>query len=162
MNTSTQADWKKPRLPLTGGCSCASIRYQIDSFPLGLYACHCTDCQRQSGSAFAMTMPVATLSFSITDGAPKAWRRSVGDAQVTAWICDNCGVRLYGERDVRPGSLNVRAGTLDDTSWLRPAAHLFMRSAPRWECFADSSICFETWPDDLKATIRSWHALWTD
>ena len=109
-----------------------------------------------------MTMPVATKTFSITSGTPKAWKRTVGEAQVTAWICGNCGVRIYGERNTRPDSLNVRAGTLDDTSWLRPAAHLFMRSAQPWETITDESICFETWPEDFMATTRAWRAKWIE
>ena len=44
---------KRPALPMTGGCPCRAIRYQITSFPLLLYTCNCTDCQRASGSAFA-------------------------------------------------------------------------------------------------------------
>ncbi len=160
MADAPSATFKMPALPLTGGCSCAVIRYRIAAFPLGLYACHCTDCQRQSGSAFAMTMPVATAAFAIVEGAPKAWRRKSGDAEVTAWICGDCGVRIYGERNTRPDSINVRAGTLDDTSWLRPAAHLFIRSAQPWVQFADQTSCFETWPDDFKATTQKWRAQW--
>ena len=119
----------KPKLPLTGGCSCGAIRYRIDAFPLLLYACHCTDCQRQSGSAFAMSVPVTTTAFHIAKGAPKPWRHESRGAEGTSWFCDDCGGRIYGERNTRPNSVNVRAGTLDDTTWLRPAAHLFMRSA---------------------------------
>jgi len=49
----------RPALPITGGCSCGAIRYEIASFPLLLYTCNCTDCQTASGSAFALNMPVA-------------------------------------------------------------------------------------------------------
>ena len=51
-------------LPLTGGCSCGAIRYEVTSFPLLLYTCNCTDCQSASGSAFALNMPVATQVFA--------------------------------------------------------------------------------------------------
>ena len=44
---------------MTGGCTCGAIRYEITSFPLLLYTCNCTNCQRVSGSAFALNMPVA-------------------------------------------------------------------------------------------------------
>ena len=84
------------------------MRCRIDAFPLGLYACHCTDCQRQSVSAFAMTMPVAISAFDHIRCA-KSVATNNGDAQVTAWICADCGVRLYGERDVRPDNLNIRS-----------------------------------------------------
>lgn len=120
----------RPTLPLTGGCSCGAIRYEIATFPLLLYTCNCTDCQTSSGSAFALNMPVATKSFRILQGTPKPWRRaSPSGVDVASWFCSECGARLYGERDGRPETVNLRAGTLDDTSWLVPVAHLFMKSA---------------------------------
>ena len=65
---------KRPALPMTGGCSCGAIRYQIASFPLLLYTCNCTDCQTRSGSAFALNMPVRARDFHVRKGRPKAWR----------------------------------------------------------------------------------------
>jgi hypothetical protein len=90
-----------PVLPLTGGCSCGAIRYEIGSFPLLLYTCNCTECQTASGSAFALNMPVVTESFRIVQGSPKGWRRpSPSGADVTLWFCADCG-GLYGERKGR-------------------------------------------------------------
>jgi len=57
----------RPVLPLTGGCSCGAIRYEIASFPLLLYACNCTDCQTASGSAFALNMPVFVKDFHVLE-----------------------------------------------------------------------------------------------
>ena len=54
----------RPSLPMTGGCQCGAIRYEITSFPLLLYTCNCTDCQRQTGSAFALNMPVSSRIFA--------------------------------------------------------------------------------------------------
>src|SRR3981189_1170177 len=65
----------RPSLPMTGGCSCGAIRYEIASFPLLLYTCNCTDCQTASGSAFALNMPVLTKDFHSSQGEPKGWRR---------------------------------------------------------------------------------------
>jgi len=126
---------------------------------------HCTQCQRQTGSAFGMSMPVATNSFHIVKGKPKAWQRPTasGDAVVTSWFCDNCGGRIYGERNTRPDSVNVRAGTLDDTTWLIPAAHFFMGNAQPWETVGETSICFETipGPDDFREAAERWRQFWT-
>src|SRR3954471_10600199 len=110
---------KRPKLPMTGGCSCGLVCYEIASFPLLLYACNCTDCQTSSGSAFALNLPVAATGFRIVQGEPKGWRhKSPSGADVTSWFFSGCGARIYGERQSRPGSINVRAGTLDDTKWL--------------------------------------------
>src|ERR1700710_2799906 len=119
----------RPTLPLTGGCSCGVIRYEIASFPLLLYTCNCTDCQTRSGSAFALNMPVQASGFRILAGEPKAWRyTSPKGSAVISWFCGDCGARIYGERAGRADIVNVRAGTLNDTSWLVPAAHFFSRS----------------------------------
>jgi hypothetical protein len=149
---------KRPKFPLNGGCACGAIRYEISAMPLLLYACHCTECQRRSGSAFALNMPVETKVFRIVKGAPKAWRNSGASGTVTiAWFCGDCGGRIHGERDGRPDSITVRAGTLDDTSWLRPAAHLFMRSAQPWETI--DGDCYETSPEDFRPLARAWQAM---
>jgi hypothetical protein len=78
-------------------------------------------------------MPVATQAFHIVQGTPKGWRHlSPSGGAIVSWFCEDCGGRINGERDGRPGSTNVRAGSLDDTSWLAPVAHFFMRSAQPW------------------------------
>jgi Glutathione-dependent formaldehyde-activating enzyme len=67
---------KRPALPLTGGCPCETVRFECTAMPLLVYACHCTECQRWSGSAFSISMPVAAKSFRVTRGEPKHWRRT--------------------------------------------------------------------------------------
>jgi hypothetical protein len=137
------------------------VRYEIGAFPLLLYACHCTNCQRESGSAFALNMPVATATFRITTGEPRAWRQTRRDgARTASWFCGNCSGRLYGERDTRPASMNVRAGTLDDTKWLAPVAHFFTSSAQNWERFDGETACFEALPPEYRALTDRWKALW--
>ena len=154
---------KRPVLPLTGGCPCGAIRYEIASFPLLLYTCNCTDCQRQSGSAFAMNMPVAAKDFRILQGRPKPWRRlSPTGVEITSWFCGDCGGRLYGERAGRPEITIIRAGTLDDTTWLVPTAHMFMRSAQPWIQPAVDALCYETGTDDFRPVAETWRARWTD
>lgn len=149
---------KRPTFPLTGGCACGAIRYEITAMPHLVYACHCTECQRRSGSAFALNMPVATESLRIVKGAPKAWRNAGESGTTTiSWFCGDCGGRIYGERDGRPESMTVRAGTLDDTSWLRPAAHFFMRSAQPWESIEGE--CHETGPADFRPLAKVWRKM---
>lgn len=151
---------KRPTLPLTGGCPCGAIRYEVTDMPLALYACHCTDCQRKSGSAFALNMPVPAKSFRISKGTPKGWHNAGASGEQTiAWFCGDCGGRLYGERPSRPDAMTLRAGTLDDTSWLSPAAHIFMRSAQAWDAEAQQGAaiaCFETMPNDFAPLVKAW------
>jgi hypothetical protein len=153
----------RPVLPMTGGCSCGAIRYEITSFPLLLYACNCTNCQPASGSAFALNMPVATRGFRITQGEPRGWHhKSPSGADVTSWFCGECGARIYGDRKSRPESINVRAGTLDDTGWLVPAGHIFMKSALVWVQPAAGAECYEKQPEDFRPLAEKWRAMWPD
>jgi hypothetical protein len=150
--------FKRPVLPLTGGCACGAIRYEITAMPYLLYACHCTECQRRSGSAFALNMPVATEALRIVKGTPKGWRNVGASGTATInWFCADCGGRIYGERDGRPEAMTIRAGTLDDTSWLRPAAHFFMRSAQPWETIAGE--CYDTAAPDFRPLAMAWQAM---
>jgi hypothetical protein len=153
----------RPSLPLTGGCSCGAIRYEITSFPLLLYTCNCTNCQTASGSAFALNMPVETKGFRIVKGEPKGWRhKSPSGADVTSWFCGDCGGRLYGERKGREEIVNLRAGTLDDTTWLVPVAHMFIKSAQAWVQPVADAECHEIVPKDFQSAARVWRAKWPE
>ena len=154
---------KRPTLPMTGGCACGAIRYEIASFPLLVYTCNCTDCQQRSGSAFAVNMPVSTKDFHILQGEPKAWRHvSPSGVPVISWFCGDCGGRIYGERSGRPESMVIRAGTLDDTSgWCRSRI-IFMRSAQPWVVPAADAECYETSADDFRPLAKAWRAMWPE
>jgi len=150
-----------PEFPLEGGCPCQAIRFAVRAMPLLVYACHCTECQRWSGSAFSLSMPVAANSFRIVCGEPKPWRRiGASGVQSTYWFCAECGGRIYGERDGRSEVRTVRAGTLDDTSWLRPIAHVHLHSAQAWERIPNSAECFEFIPKEFSQLGEKWRAMW--
>jgi hypothetical protein len=95
-------------------------------------------------------MPVATADFHILKGAAKGWcRASPSGAEVTSWFCSDCGARIYGERQGRPEVMNLRAGTLDDTSWLVPIAHFFTSRAQGWIQPAAGAECYALQPPDF-------------
>jgi hypothetical protein len=150
-----------PELPLSGGCPCEAVRFEVSAMPLLVYACHCTECQRWSGSAFSLNMPVKRNSFALTRGEPKFWRH-VGTRgfESSYWFCGDCGGRIYGQRGDWPDMIAVRAGTLDVTSWVRPVAHLFLRSAQAWERVPNNAECFEVMPNDFGSLVRQWQQLW--
>jgi hypothetical protein len=140
-------------MPFTqsGGCQCGAIRYEITAPPITIYTCHCTDCQRQSGSAHGMAAVIAGAHFHIRTGTPKRFVRKTGPAKtMDCWFCGNCGTRLYHV----PGGAsypnrNIKPGTLDDTSWLTPETHFWTRSAQRWVVIPAGAVCHETQPEAL-------------
>jgi hypothetical protein len=148
------------RLPQTGGCQCGRLRYEIDRAPFVVYACHCVDCQRTTSSAFSMAVVVPDQSFRMVGITPRLINRATDSGRISnRWVCPDCGSWICS--GPRPGSspagINraVRAGTLDDTSWLRPTIHFYTRNKQPWVVLPADGHLFETQPPDLAAYLTS-------
>ena len=143
----------KVTLPLSGGCQCGRHRYLVTALPLTLYACHCTECQRQSGGAFGLSMPVARTAIEGDLARLESWSRNAASGRkVGALYCGSCGTRLFHEPSRNPDIVNLKPGTLDDTSWIDPVAHLWLASAQPWFRPPDGALTFSSQPasfDDL-------------
>jgi hypothetical protein len=141
------------KLPQTGGCQCGALRYEITQIPQLTYACHCTDCQRMTSSAFSMAIVLPVGSFHLLAGEPQAVQRTADSGRaLTLWICPKCGSWICAGPSVS-AVRNVRAGTLDDTSSLRPTVHFWTRSKQPWVMLPDNSESFETQPADMAAFL---------
>jgi len=142
------------RFPQAGGCQCGAVRYEITGSPITVYACHCTECQTQSGSAFAMAAVIPGQHFRITRGSPKMFPRRTSPTKIMeCWFCGDCGTRLYhvpGGADYP--NRNIKPGTLDDASWLMPATHFWTRSAQNWVVIPENAVRHETQPETLSWT----------
>jgi len=150
----------KVPLPLLGGCQCGACRYEITERPLTLYVCHCTECQRQSGSGFGMSMPVPRAGFTLTRGEPAEWARTADSGRtVNCAYCRDCGTRLFHAPARNPTAVNVKPGTLDSTGWLVPVGHLWTRSVQPWVTIPDGVVAFETQPaTDFSVLFEAWRA----
>ena len=145
------------RLPLTGGCQCGGVRYEIRAQPLTVYACHCTECQRQSASAFSLSLVVARDTVVIVAGTPRQWRRVIeGTRAIECVFCGECGVRLLHNPERNPQVSIVKPGTLDDTSWLEPVGHIWTRSAQSWFEIPDHGVNYDAQPPDQSRLIEAW------
>jgi hypothetical protein len=146
--------------PQRGGCLCGDIRYSVGEDPLTLYACHCTDCQRQTGSSFALSMVVRRTALEIVRGRPSEYALELADGRTKqATFCPRCSTRLWGPSRV-PGLAVLEPGSLDDTSWLRPVGHIWTRSAQPWVRIPEDVLRFEQQPRDEEslALVRAWRA----
>lgn len=136
--------------PYPGGCQCGQIRYEIQAEPLTLYACHCQECQKQSSSAFGMSMPVPRDAVIMLRGQPKQWKRvSDSGREVTCLFCGECGTRLFHNPARNSQITNVKPGTLDDTSWLKPAGNLWTKSSQKWVVLSEQMLNYEAQPSDF-------------
>ena len=131
----------------TGGCQCGELRYEVVGTPRKLVVCHCTDCQRQSGSAFGMTLLVNEADFRLTQGEVKTFvsTSAAGRAKLGAF-CPRCGTRIYHKPEWRPGTVSVKPGTLDDTSGLKPDMHIWISSKQPWVTIPDRVETHDTNP----------------
>jgi len=143
--------------PYAGGCQCGQIRYEIQAEPLSLYVCHCKECQKQSSSAFGMSMPVPHDAVVILQGQPKQWSRvAESGREVSCFFCEECGTRLFHHGNSK--ITYIKAGTLDDTSWLKPAGHLWTRSSQKWVVLSEQTLNYETEPTDFSQLIERFQA----
>lgn len=151
---------KTVTLPLTGRCQCGALAYSAAQAPIMLYACHCTDCQKQSGGAFVLsaTIPEPSLTFSRGRPARATWSSEAGN-QRFGLFCGECGSRIANGSTPSIGFLSLRAGTLDDTSWVRPAGHIWMRSAQPWFRAAEGDLLFDHQPEDYQSLIERFAGL---
>jgi hypothetical protein len=108
-----------------------------------LGACHCKECQRQSGSPFGMAMPVKKDSLTVTGLTKQFTRVADGGNEVTGVFCPECGVRVYHVLKSVPEVVSLKPGTLDDTSWLRPGHFTWMKSAQGWVPVPNNVETFE-------------------
>ena len=134
------------KLPQTGGCQCGKIRYEITAAPLLTYTCHCLDCQRLTSSAFSMAIVVPDTGFRLMGVAPRPLQRTTDSGRVaTRLVCPECGSWICGMPGP-DGTRRVRAGTLDDTSWVRPTEHFWTRSKQAWVTLPKGDQVFATQP----------------
>lgn len=123
-------------LPVTGGCLCGGVRYEITRQPFSHANCHCRSCQLATGGAYAPVMLVPTDGFSVS--GPLSEYQSTGDSgnEVTRAFCSNCGTTIYARttrvKTMRP----VYAMTLD-----KPEA--FAPELDAWVDFAQPSVCLD-------------------
>ncbi len=131
-----------------GGCQCGKVRYRVGSKPLAVAVCHCGECQRQSGSAFAMSMIVPDDSFELLSGDLKSFSRSPKTGiTVDCHFCPDCGSRIYHLISSMPGTVSIKPGTLDDTSWLNPNFHVWTQNKQSWVSIPEGPRSFETQPE---------------
>ena len=136
---------------MTGGCQCGAVRYRLSGTCPAAYACHCRECQRQSGSAFALSLPVRRADLVLT-GVTAQWERATDSGgRSVATFCPSCGTRLHHAPGETSEWLTVKAGTLDDPSALTLLGHLWTRSKQVWLDLDPGVPAYDTQPADLAA-----------
>jgi hypothetical protein len=123
---------------MTGHCNCGAVRFDIDGEPLGASYCHCTRCQRRTGTAASAQLFVAPGAVRILSGedAIRGWSPPDG---MRKEFCGECGSHLWSRP---PGGdiAGVRLGVLDGDPGVRPTMRAWVSSAAVWEAVPDDGL----------------------
>jgi len=152
-----------------GGCACSYVRYRVESRPLIVHCCHCSWCQRQNGSAFAVNALVEADRVTILNGQViEIEVPSPSGASQRIARCPKCQVAVWSYYLAMPGGIGnlirfIRAGTLDDPDKTAPDVHIFTSSKQAWVVLPPDALTFkeyyiteEVWP---KASLERRAAL---
>lgn len=125
---------------MDGGCTCGAVRYRLNAKPLFVHCCHCSWCQRESGSAFAVNAMIEASQVAVLKGTPaqKKLPSASGKGQVF-WRCPDCGVAVWSNyAGAGPAIHFIRVGTLDDPSRAPPDIHIYTSTKQPWVGLPDS------------------------
>ncbi|MDP6174707.1 MAG: GFA family protein [Rhodospirillales bacterium] len=132
----------------TGGCLCGAIRYEVTAEPVRTFCCHCDNCRKATGSSFATNVFVKADDLKITQGTPTLFQHQADSGNMmNKEFCANCGSQLFGSGAARPGMKNIKIGSMDDASSIRPVANLYTKCALPCTHLSDEMENYEEMPD---------------
>lgn len=143
-----------------GGCACREVRYRITRRPMFVHCCHCTWCQRETGTAFALNAIVETDCVEVLQGSPeKVYTPSNSGAGQTIVRCPTCKVAVWSHYSGGGDALSfIRVGSLDHPDKLAPDIHIFTSTKLPWVILPTDVPSFdeyydrqECWPEDSLA-----------
>ena len=117
----------------TGGCACGAVRYVVNGETEILHNCHCTACQRTSGSAFNTCCYFREDTIRILSGEMTTYTRITEyGRKIDFHFCKVCGTTVVWEPEARPGMRGLAGGTFDDTSWIKNPWNIWCDSKQDW------------------------------
>jgi hypothetical protein len=124
---------------LTGRCLCGAVQFEVTEAPLGAGYCHCTRCQRRTGTAASAQARVASGSVIVTAGSELVRAYEPGDGFAKEF-CSACGSALWS-RDPQTREISaVRLGAFDGDPGVRPSYRQFVAYAAAWEPIPDDGL----------------------
>lgn len=119
---------------IEGGCLCGAVRYHSDAEPVMEAICHCRTCQKNSGSAFSLNVAVPEESLVVEGDSLRTYVDHSGSSgkPFNRNFCSKCGSHLFSGGEAYGPLAFIKAGTLDDPSWLAPNLHIWCEEKLPW------------------------------
>ena len=119
-------------MEFSGSCYCGALRYQASGEPLFKALCHCKQCQMFSGGMAALLIGMPKANFSYTQGKPAIADNRYSDANAHREFCAECGTHILAVSDASPDMVSIKAGTMDDSSWVNVSLNCWVSTASPW------------------------------
>jgi hypothetical protein len=136
------------------------VRYRLTAPPLGVYACHCRDCQRETSGPYAVGAIVPEANFEVLTAAPLRLfeKRAESGRDVPQFSCARCGTRMWHRPKRTPDQLVLKVGTLDDASWAVPVVHIWTSGRLPWVRLEGAARAYEGALPDRDILYAEWDA----
>jgi hypothetical protein len=150
----------EPSLPepsLPGSCFCGLVQYRLTRPPMFVHCCHCRDCQKQSGSAFAVNALIERSCVALADGSHEpvcTTAKTDSGRPHDIYRCPQCHAALWSDFGRRGVLLFVRVATLDQGRDIVPDVHIFTRSKVSWLALPPGARSFDEYYDMQKEWPR--------
>ena len=134
---------------ITGGCLCGDVRYESSAEPQMVVVCHCTTCQKNTGSPFSLNVAVPDNEIKMAGDSLRTYeeRSDAASPPFYRLFCSRCGSPIAGRGAAYPGLVFLKAGTLDDPSWVRPTVHIWCAEKQPWVAIEEGVAQFEHGPE---------------
>jgi hypothetical protein len=130
---------------ITGGCACGAIRYEVASEPSAMFRCHCRDCQRAGGGAFAPVVYFPKAAFKLISGSIKHFNTpSLRGGENKRGFCADCGSPISGGE--KTDGIGITAASLDDPTLFTPKADIFTSDVQPWDFLDPDATKFGLYP----------------
>lgn len=134
-----------------GSCFCGAVRYRLTAKPMFINCCHCRDCQKQTGGAFAINAIIETDRIELLSGAPQPVTMPTDSGRPhDVYRCPTCQTALWSDYGRRRVLAFLRVSTLDDAASFPPDAHIFTRSKLPWVELPKDAHAFDVFYDMQK------------
>ena len=136
----------------TGGCLCNEVSYEINPADVvSTHHCHCKDCQKSTGSGKSTIIIIPAEQLVIKGNLKFFTVTGSAGSHISRGFCPSCGSPVVSYVEENPAIKFLKAGSLDDKSWLEPVGHIWTKSAQKWVKL--DGLIYKTQPDDNYAAL---------